>query len=1026
MTPNWNHHFFKLLSGILAKLALLTELVLVAGNCDRAQAQIIPDRSLGAEASVVTPNVEIKGLPAERIDGGAIRDSNLFHSFQEFNIGDLQRVYFANPAGITNIFSRVTGSNLSEIFGTLGVNGSANLFFINPNGIIFGENARLDIGGSFLGSTADSLLFPEGEFSAVDLDNPPLLTINAPIGLNLGDKPAPITNRSFAQNSTGTKFVGLEIPPGTNLTLVGGDINFEAGEVTVLGGRVDLGGLAEAGTVTINENGSLSFPEGIARADVTFTNAAFVDVRGAGGGSITVNARNIELSGGEFGASSLLAGIARDSGSTTAQAGDIILNATDTISVSQGSRILNRVEESGVGNAGGIDITTANLSLTQGGQVSANTFGQGDAGAIAISASETISADGETQAGSNSGIGSQVGPTAVGNSGGIDLTTAKLFLTQGGRVIASTFGQGDAGAITINASEIISADGEDGDGFSSAIVSQVADTGVGNSGGIDLTTAKLFLTQGGVVNASTFGRGNAGAITINASETISVDGENQAGFSSGIISQVLDKVVGNSGGINLTTAKLSLTQGGQISTSTFGAGNAGAIAISASETISVEGEDQAGRNSGIFSQVVGVGKSGEINLTTAKLSLTQGGVVDASTFGRGNAGAITINASDTISVEGETQARFTSGIFSTVQESGVGNSDGIDLTTANLFLTQGGVVEASTAGEGDAGAVMINATDTISADGTNSEGFSSGIFSRVDETAIGNAGGIDLTTVNLSLTNEAEISVESSGQGNAGDLSIQANSIALSNGASLLASTPVGTGGNITLQIADNLTLRNNSTISAQATGDANGGNVNIAADLIVAFPQENSDIKANAFEGKGGNINIDAQNIFGFQLQENPNLSDITASSQFGLDGTININTSGIEPGQESIELPIEIIDVSKLIERNLCSAGQEGEFIITGKGGLSPAPQDTLNTDAGWEDWRMVENSQSNYQQSSQTRSLPEVNNYDSHQIVEAQSWFIAPNGNIILSAQPVKSVSRNSSFLPLNCQLLDEVKQ
>ena len=299
MTQYWNHYYLKLvLSGILAKLALLTELVLVAGNCDRAQAQIIPDRSLGAEASVVTPNVEIKGLPADRIDGGAIRDANLFHSFEQFNIGELQRVYFANPEGIANIFSRVTGSNLSEILGTLGVNGNANLFLINPNGIIFGENASLDVGGSFLGSTADSILFDDGEFSAVDLDNPPLLTINAPIGLNLGEKPAPITNRSFVRNSTDTDFVGLEVPPGANLTLVGGDINFEGGEATAPGGRVDLGGLSQSGIVTINENGSLSFPEGVARADVTFTTFADVDVRAAGGGNITVNARNINLSGG--------------------------------------------------------------------------------------------------------------------------------------------------------------------------------------------------------------------------------------------------------------------------------------------------------------------------------------------------------------------------------------------------------------------------------------------------------------------------------------------------------------------------------------------------------------------------------------------------------------------------------------------------------------------------------------------------------------------------------------------------------
>ncbi len=945
------------------------------------------------------------------INDGDRAGGNLFHSFQDFSVSTNGSASFNNAIDIDNIFSRVTGGNLSSIDGLLRANGNANLFLINPAGIIFGNNARLDIGGSFLGSTADSILFDDGEFSAVDLDNPPLLTINAPIGLNLRDQPAPITNRSFAQNTTSTDFVGLEVSPGANLTLVGGDINFESGEVTARGGRVDLGGLFEAGTVTINQDSSLSFPEDIARADVTFINASNVDVRAAGGGSIAVNAGNIELSEGEFGASSLLAGIARDSGSTTAQAGDIILNATDTITVSQESVISNRVEESGVGNAGGINLTTAKLSLTQGGQVSANIFGAGNAGAITISASDTISADGETQAGSNSGIGSQVAPTGVGNSGGIHLTTAKLSLTQGGRVIASTFGQGDAGAITINASEIISADGEDRDGFSSAIVSQVALTGVGNSGGINLTTAKLSLTQGSVVNASTFGQGNAGAIAISASDTISVDGENQAGFSSGIGSQVLDTGVGDSGGINLTTAKLSLTQGGQISTSTFGQGNAGAIAISASDTISVDGEDQAGFNSGIFSQVVGLGKSGEINLTTANLSLTQGGVVDASTFGRGNAGVITINASDTISVDGETQAGFTSGIFSTVQESGVGNSDGIDLTTANLFLTQGGVAEASTAGEGDAGAVMINATDTISADGTNSEGFSSGIFSRVDETAVGDAGGIDLTTVNLSLTNEAEISVQSEGQGNAGNLSIGANSLALENGASVLASTPVGTGGNLTLQIADNLTLRENSTISAQAFENANGGNVTIDAEFIIAFLNQNNDIIASAEQGIGGNINITAEGVFGLEERSSnpPNeTNDIDASSEFGLDGTVSINSPDIGTFQEAIEAP-EVVEPQTL-GANACSGGRAtgaSSFTITGKGGVPPEPTEPFTADAIAIEGKSVPIGIEPGEKVQQEEIQPIITALG--EIYPARGIVLKENGDLILTNYPTINVQR-----------------
>ena len=146
----------------------------IASSPDCARAQITPDGTLGAEGSIITPNVNAGGLPADRIDGGARRGANLFHSFREFNVGELQRVYFANPAGIENILSRVTGSSRSDILGTLGVvGGNANLFLINPNGIIFGPNARLDVGGSFVASTANAIQFGEqGFFSATNPEAP--------------------------------------------------------------------------------------------------------------------------------------------------------------------------------------------------------------------------------------------------------------------------------------------------------------------------------------------------------------------------------------------------------------------------------------------------------------------------------------------------------------------------------------------------------------------------------------------------------------------------------------------------------------------------------------------------------------------------------------------------------------------------------------------------------------------------------------------------------------------------------------
>ncbi|MEM9214193.1 MAG: filamentous hemagglutinin N-terminal domain-containing protein [Cyanobacteria bacterium P01_F01_bin.150] len=175
-------------STTLVMQTLLLTSCIVAGSSPLASAQILPDQTLGSEGSVVVPNVTIRGAQGDLIDGGAIRATVLFHSFSDFNINDFERVYFSSPGGIEHILSRVTGNDISNIFGTLGVDGDANLFFLNPNGIVFGENARLDISGSFIATTADAFQFADGQvFSAVNPEAPPLLTINLTPGLQDGN-----------------------------------------------------------------------------------------------------------------------------------------------------------------------------------------------------------------------------------------------------------------------------------------------------------------------------------------------------------------------------------------------------------------------------------------------------------------------------------------------------------------------------------------------------------------------------------------------------------------------------------------------------------------------------------------------------------------------------------------------------------------------------------------------------------------------------------------------------------------------
>ncbi|MEY2859172.1 MAG: hypothetical protein RLZZ74_3485, partial [Cyanobacteriota bacterium] len=252
-----------------------------------ANAQVTADDTVNTQVTQ-TDNVS-------EITGGETRGDNLFHSFQEFSVGAGETASFLNSNDIANIFSRVTGGDISNIDGLIQASGSANLFLINPAGISFGEGASLNIGGSFYGSSASSILFEDGEFSATNPENPPVLTINAPIGLGFRDNPQDIVNQSVALDSNGQFISGLQVPEGKNLALIGGDVRFDGGFIFAPGGRVELGGLSAAGTISFNNDGSFSFPEDVARSDISFAQEAFVDVAGTRGGDIKLTAGDIQI-----------------------------------------------------------------------------------------------------------------------------------------------------------------------------------------------------------------------------------------------------------------------------------------------------------------------------------------------------------------------------------------------------------------------------------------------------------------------------------------------------------------------------------------------------------------------------------------------------------------------------------------------------------------------------------------------------------------------------------------------------------
>lgn len=268
-----------------------------------AVAQVTPDNTLGNESSVVNN----RDATSQSVDGGAIRGQNLFHSFQEFNIDAERGVYFANPEAVTNIFSRITGNDVSNILGTLGVDGAANLFLINPNGIIFGDGASLDVQGSFTATSADGIEFGEqGFFSASNPEVPNSLTINPSAYLFNQVESGAIADGSQASTDFnpsaffGDNFLGLSVPDGESLSFIGDNVSVDGGGAIASEGGIKLGGLTEEGRIDIESNGnniSLNFSEGVLRGEISLNNQTIVSVTTDGGGGVAVNTTGAASSG---------------------------------------------------------------------------------------------------------------------------------------------------------------------------------------------------------------------------------------------------------------------------------------------------------------------------------------------------------------------------------------------------------------------------------------------------------------------------------------------------------------------------------------------------------------------------------------------------------------------------------------------------------------------------------------------------------------------------------------------------------
>ena len=1044
-----------------------------------ALGQITPDNTLGNESSVVTPNVNVNGALTDLIEGGAIRDSNLFHSFQDFNVAEFGRVYFGNPAGIENILSRVTGTNVSNILGTLGVLGNANLFLINPNGIVFGPNSRLDIGGSFFGSTADSVLFEDGTvFSAKNPNQTPLLTINIPSGLQYGSNPGSIANHSSL----------FRVPNGQTLGLIGGQVTIDGGNLTATDGRIELGSVGSNSVVNLTPTDSsfgLDYSGVQGFQDISLSEGAVVTTSGFGGGSIQVQGANVSLrdrsdvfantegslNGGgiEIRASQLtLEGGSRITANVTGsgQGGDVTVNASESVRVSGASPngilslLAARVMSGATGNAGDVSITTGELIVSDGADVSTSTSGLGDGGNLTVNASETVKVIGTTPDGqSPSGLFSGASTGSTGNAGDVSITTGELIVSDGSFVSASTFGLGDGGNLTVNASSRIELIGTTPDGQSPSGLFAEASTGsTGNAGDVSITTGELMVSDGAAVSAETFSEGDGGNLTVNASSRIELIGTRPSGeFPSGLFSGANEGSTGKGGDLSINTGELIVSDGAAVSAGTFSEGDGGNLTVNASSRIELIGRTADTRfPTGLFASTVGTGNGGDVSITTGELIVSDGAQVAAGTVGEGDGGTLIVNASSRIELIGPTDdIRFPTGLFaSTVAR---GNGGDVSINTGELIVSDGAQVAAATFGEGDGGTLSVNASSLIQLIGSSADALfpiiglpiigtsvddriPSGLLTEAQGT--GNAGEfLKITTGELIVSDGARVSTRSTQQdSSAGTLEINANSIFLNNDGIITAETAGGDQGNITLFSRD-IQLLNQSQITTDAM-NAIGGNITIDTDTLVGLG--NSDITANAQEGSGGRVEINAQGIFGLEFRDRLTKdNDITATSNLGpsFSGQVTLNTPDVELSDGLTELPASPVDAEGILANNLCGFENNriaggSSFFITGKGGLPPTPEDpVINTDTtvGWQTRpSLASTSRQRLQQ------LPLAKSHESRKafghatrtvrqpqppqekkvIIEALGWVTAKDGTIILTAQPFRGTPVDQILPHLDC--------
>jgi len=869
---------------------------------------------------------------------------NLFHSFGDFGVPANNIANFLNetPAVATsNILGRITGGNISNIFGTIQTTGfgNANLFLMNPAGFLFGPNATVNVGGMVAFSSADYLqLADNARFNAIPNAAADTLLTAAPVAAFgfLGSNPGAITVQ-------GSKFAVTE---GTGISLVGGNIAIQSGilddgivqpaRLTAPGGQINLASLMSQGEVPTADFLPAS---GVTRGGITLAEGALLDASGNAAGTVSIRGGEFVINEGTIAANTIDA-----NGSPLA----IDINLTGDLSIFNNSAPALTARTSGSGDAGEIHIFSGGFTATSFppdalgfSLIESHTSGAGKAGNISLTTGAlNVMIDPSAPI---FFIDSGTGGSGNGGSVTIEARNAQFALTGINTGDSILFGTGSAGNLAIM-TESLTLNG----------VTFAADSFNARGGNIALEGRNIHIVGGSFIDV----------LSLEGVSTVSIKADQ---FVLDSLSNVLNQTaLGPGGGINITASTVEVTNSSTVTSQTFGDGDAGSIRITGTDRVTLSDDALSGFNSqpsGIFTNSFGDptlgtrGNAGAVDITTPRLEITGGARINSTTQTSGRGGDITIVAADNVSISGDRALEVDSELFGLggTRASGIytrtvgsdfcsgscGDAGHVSITTGSLNLSSGAVIDSGTSSTGHGGAAIILATNRISISGTMLDGTPSGIFSRTVGTGPGSGegGNIALTAgQSVTISNGASVSASSTGPGNAGNISIDAGNQLILQNSSITTEANQASGGAIKITTTPNGTVQlTNSTISASVLdGTGGGGSVDIDPQFVIL---QNSQILAQAVQGPGGKITINITNGGLFLPDAN---SVVSASSQFGVHGTVTIQSpnapaSGkIQPLGKTPLLPTSLLNQH-------CAAlagGEFSSFTVAGRDSLPIEP--------------------------------------------------------------------------------------